>query len=266
MSHQIESLAKTIIFLKNYQRFSCSVRETTASVYLDVLKHSPDENTRKAMILRIMEEFMASSEDLTMWLSAVYERNNLPAKYRDIEEYLLDCRAGDQSVKDTLCKLSKIRTTGGLIRKLNFPPLTVLSSELKMPAATIEMTLEKILESIKATHSNRTTSRGALIRYHNKVKHGMMVSEENGLLIIKDIKFKDLHNGRHYRKYRTFTVEENLSKAKSTFNSIHALSQMIHLLASILLVDLSIKIQNRKRKLGKRQQEILERTLHYSNK
>lgn len=68
-------------FLKNYKEFACYIRYRTANVYFNQLVSSKDSKERRAMMLRIIEELTASTEDLSMWLIAVKERNNGDKRY-----------------------------------------------------------------------------------------------------------------------------------------------------------------------------------------
>lgn len=70
----------TIEFLKNYNNFAYKVRHQTAKTFLERLRQSSNEDERRVMMLKIVEELIASTEDLAMWYLAVKRRSNRPWK------------------------------------------------------------------------------------------------------------------------------------------------------------------------------------------
>jgi hypothetical protein len=88
----------TIKFLKNYRIFASQTRYQTAIVYLEELKRADKPNNQKLMMVGIIHELVASTEDLAMWLVAISNRNDGDKRYRDIWERLLNTfiKEGDQ--------------------------------------------------------------------------------------------------------------------------------------------------------------------------
>ena len=139
-------------------------------------------------MLRITEELMNSTEDLIMWLSAFRDRNNYESvakNPKDVWEYLLLCWASHDFVNKNLADFAKVSTVDEFVEKLNIS-LSVFSEFAKFDENEIRKLLEKLLETINGAYTNRTVSDGVLLRFQNKVKHGMMILDEGDKLYIRD--------------------------------------------------------------------------------
>lgn len=246
-------MANTITFLKNYKDFGFKVRITTAKTYLNTLQQNPDTEVKKIMMLRLIEELISSTEDLAMWLAAVEQRENPDKKRRDIWEYLLLCQANDAFVKDILKSVSRVKTGKGLLKKLSLPPLSELVEGGKMDEKSITALLDKLLETIKASNHNRTAANSLFIRFHNKVKHGMMVQSEANGLFIRDLSLGKGKSGRIIRRNRNMFLDFNEDRAKKIVGSIEAVGYAVKNLVTLLLLHYWYNLKTRKNKLSKKE-------------
>jgi len=203
-------MANTITFLKNHQRFAWKVRIVTAHTYLEKLVSTSDEQVKKVLILRITEELISSTEDLAMWIGATQTRSNPTKAYGDVWEYMLLGSATNRQIVEILKDIARVKTANGLIKKLHLAPIEKIASVANMSREDIQNILSKILEAVKASQSNRTVRRGVLLRFHNKVKHGMMVQDYGHELFIRDLMLGK--NGR--KKNRNLYLDLDTEKAE----------------------------------------------------
>lgn len=247
-------MANIITFLKNYKDFGFKIRLVTAQNYLKIIDISTDFTEQKIMMLRILEELISSTEDLTMWLAAISERNIVDKKYRDEWEYLLVTEATDDRIVKILRTHSRIKTGKGLLKRFKTPPFKRILSYLKTDEATLMSLVNKLLEAIKASLKNRTVSKKVLIRFHNKVKHGMVVQDYGNELFIRDLKPK-LSKKRLIRRNRNLIIPFDQERAKKMVRTIETNAYAIKTIIILLMADYSYQLETRKRKLGKRQKE-----------
>lgn len=255
-------MANTVTFLKNYKDFGFSVRLITAQTYLEKFSSSLDSKVKKSIMLRITEELIASTEDLTMWLSGTMERRKQSRKYRDIWEFLLQCEADDEDIVKILRQVARTRTSKGLIKKLQLPPLKEIITFLKTDEETFLKLVDKLLESIKASLQNRTAAKRVLVRFHNKVKHGMIVQDYGNELYIRDLRTKiNNHTNRITRKNRNLYLPIDEDRAKKMVGSIEANSYAIKTLVILLLCDFAYEIKAGKKRMTKNRRKFLEEIL-----
>src|SRR5438270_5440661 len=124
----------TVQILKNYLRFAKGARYRTAQLYLKEFETSDHLPTQKLMMVRIVVELIASTEDLAMWLVAIHERNKKNPSSKDIFVRVLNVfirengnkpkkKANLKEVKkpdpsEILQSFERIKTARGLLRKL----------------------------------------------------------------------------------------------------------------------------------------------------
>lgn len=246
-------MANTITFLKNYKDFGFKVRIITAQTFLNTLLESKDIEIKKIMMLRLVEELISSTEDLAMWLAAVEQRENSDKKRRDIWEYLMLCQANDVFVKNTLKSVSRVKTGKGLLKKLRLPPVDELAQAGKLDEKSITPLLDKLLETFKTAYHNRTAANNLFIRFHNKVKHGMMVQNETNGVFVRDLTIDTGKSGRIIRRNRNLYLDLNDEKAKKITGSIEATGYAIKNLVTLLLSHFWYQLKTRKRKLSKKE-------------
>lgn len=103
----------TISFLRSYKDFACHIRSKTVQVYLEKIHSSDDKRLQIGLMVRIVEELVNSTEDLSMWLLAIASRNDGNKKYRDIWERILsvDIKSDPKDVTyKTLVRFGKAKT------------------------------------------------------------------------------------------------------------------------------------------------------------
>ena len=113
-------MINTIQFLKNYDVFASQARYHTAKLYLNELKNNKElkPNNQKLMKLRIIEEFVSATEDLSLWLLIVSKRLD-KLKKLDIWERLLFAEATTEDAKIFLEGLGRLRTPNSILKKLD---------------------------------------------------------------------------------------------------------------------------------------------------
>jgi hypothetical protein len=256
----------TIKFLKNYRIFASQTRYQTAVVYLEELKRVDKPNNQKLMMVGIIHELVASTEDLAMWLVAISNRNDGDKRYRDIWERLLNTfiKDGDQSDTSKILKsFKRVRTPQGLLRKLDLPKVTALVDETKMTSKEILESLDALKGAIDVSIHNREVSNGVMVRTYNKIKHGMMVYlDPNDLqkLWIRDfqVKYAKSKNNkkRLVRKNREMSLGVNAQKAEAIVGTIKAISQAMEALIGLVLFDLEYRIKTGKLRMIKRNKKL----------
>src|SRR5579864_7783406 len=107
----------TFEFLKNYKDFANHIRYNTAYVLLNELKSTKNVELQKLLMLRIIEELIASTEDLAMWLVALHSRNDGDRKYRDEWERILALEITQEQSSKTLMSFKRLKTTKGFLKK-----------------------------------------------------------------------------------------------------------------------------------------------------
>jgi hypothetical protein len=259
-------MANTVTFLKNYIKFAWEVRLITAKIFITKFQQSNDDSEKKVMMLRIVEELISSTEDLAMWIAATEARQRPTKKYRDVWEYLLQIEATDDQIVHILNDAARARTANGLARKLNLAPLSQLTVAAKMSEQDLIGIITELLKAVKAARHNRTAARKLLLRFHNKVKHGMMVQDYNGELYVRDLRTKiNKSTNRITRKNRNVYLALDFERAKKMVGTIEANCYAVRGLASLLMYDFINQLINRKRKkLTDKQKRFWEEALNSS--
>src|SRR3989344_430275 len=166
--------------LKNYKDFANHIRYNTADTLLAQLKETTNPELRKTLMLRIVEEVVASTEDLGMWLLALHKRNDGDKRFRDEWERLLMLEITQQQSLDILLSYRRIKTVKGFLKKMDFPSLNQLATKLSSDEQKIIDAVDAIKKTIKAAIGTRLDKSGRVVRAHNKMKHGMMVYSDLG--------------------------------------------------------------------------------------
>lgn len=257
-------MATAITFLKNYQKFGCKIRIITARTYYEKYLSTLDEQEKKIMFLRLYEENIASSEDLLYWTTALLLRNNYPSGCRDVWEFLL--KAGlrpltHEYLIGKMQKLAKVKKGKTLLKKFDLGDLDKFSSFGKMDTQISEKLLNELLKVMKVCLKNRKIKREILLRGHNKIKHGMMVLEEQSKLYIRDFSYKVRNTiVRRYNRNLILRIDDN--KAKGMLGTISANCSAINILVTLFLFYYAEVIESlRGKKLTKKEKAFLEQSL-----
>jgi hypothetical protein len=244
-------MANTITYLKNHQRFAWKVRIITANTYLEKLMRTIDDEEKKVMVLRITEELISSTEDLAMWIGAIQTCGNPTKVYKDIWEYMLLGRATNKQIVDILKDTARARTPNGLIKKLKLAPIEKIAISANMSKEDIKAILSNVLAAVKASQSNRTVRRGVLLRFHNKVKHGMLVQDYGHELYIRDLMLGK--NGR--KKNRNLYLDLDIEKSRKMFGTIEANGYAIKSIISLIFYAIIEQIKSKNKKMTKKQKK-----------
>lgn len=254
-------MATTITFLKNYQTFAFRVRMDTSKIYLEKMLASDDPQIKKVMMLRITEELISSTEDLTMWLAAMLERSRFSSRIADVWEYLLQLQATDEQTLALLKSLTRIRTGNGLYRRFTLPPIEKIAEFTKTGVETIMPFFDNLLKAIKSSYRNRTVSKKILLRFHNKVKHGMVIQDYGSGLFIRD--FKPRRKGARKSNRNIFLPLDEV-KAKKMVGTIEVNSVAVKFLVILFMTDYGYMMEQRKssgKKLSKKELLFLQESL-----
>jgi hypothetical protein len=240
----------TVQILKNYLRFASGARYRTAQIYLKELETSDHLPTQKLMMARIVQEVIASTEDLAMWLVAIHERNAKNPRYKDIMQKILTVKQDRDNTK-ILKGFKRIKTADGLLKKLNLPSVNVIAKEKKSTENEIGDGILILKNAIDKSLYNREVSDGVLLRFYNKIKHGMMIfhdPSDASSIWIHDYwsgysNSKKSKRKRIVRKNRDVFLKVDIAKAKIFVGTIKAFSQAIQELIRLALFDLEYQIK-----------------------
>ena len=243
-------MINTIQFLKNYDVFASQARYHTAKLYLNELKNNKElkPNNQKLMKLRIIEEFVSATEDLSLWLLIVSKRLD-KLKKLDIWERLLFAEATTEDAKIFLEGLGRLRTPNSILKKLDIISSKILSKQLSVSEKELDESLQYIMKAIKVTIQNRKVSKGVLVRAHNKIKHGMAVyldGKDINNLLIRDLRIVG-KTGSKRKKNRYFEINFNVDRAEKLIGSILAISHAIRALIYLVQADFRYRISSNKR-------------------
>jgi len=239
-------MINTVQFLKNYDVFASQARYYTAQLFLDELKNNAElkPNNIKLMKLRIIEEFISATEDLALWLLTVNRR--VASTKLDIWDQLLLAEATPEDAVLFLQSLGRLKSHDSILNRLNLISSSRLRKQLGLNEKEIEESLEYIIKSIKSTIFNRRINNGALLRTHNKIKHGMVVyldAKNIDKLLIKDLKMVGQRNKKR-RRYRYFEINFDLNRAEKLVGNIQTISHAIRGLIYLVQADFRYRIIN----------------------
>jgi len=101
-----------------------------------------------------------------------------------------------------------------------------------------------------------------LLKFHNKIKHGMVVQDYGNELYIREIEANHPKKGKRlYRRNRNLYIPFDVDKAKSMVGTVEANAYAVKTLVILLMADITYKLETKKRKLGKRQRIFWEESL-----
>lgn len=252
-----------IQLLKNLKIFALQARYQTSLVYWEELqKEDLKHNNRKLMMLKILEEFVSSTEDLAMWLIAISKHND-SGKFglldqllmADVPTKLKTSKKNKNKHRDEVVTIlqgfNRVWTPNGLLKKLNLVSTVKLSNVSNLTEKELQELLSTVLITIKLTIEHRRKSEAILVRFHNKVKHGMTVFLDpeniNKLLII------DVQKNKHKR---IMDLSVNIEKAELALKNIDSIAKTISILVELRLLDYKYRI-NHDKKLSKRRKQTL---------
>ncbi len=247
-------------FFKNYKEFACYIRYKTANVLCNQLENSRDLNEQRALMLRIVEELAAQTDDLSMWLQAIMQRNDGDKKYRDEWERLLSIRTNHSDSKKVIDSFRRVRSLGGFLRKLDFPPISQIAKIHSTNEILMKEGVDTVWRSVRDAIEQRIVKSRILELVQNKIKHGMMVytdTNENKIWI-RIFKVNCEGTGRKKRLSRlnrNVEIPIDEPKAKSMVGTIKAYGQAIEALINLLLIDYKYKILSKKIRLKRENRE-----------
>lgn len=223
-------------FLKNYKDFACRVRYITSNTLLSQLKVSTNPEEQKALMLRIVEDLVTSTEDLAMWLVTIHARNDGNRRYQNEWERLLMLEITQEQSRKILLSYKRIKTVKGFLKKLDFPTIYQLRVKLGQNEQVIIDAVEAIRFTIETAVKTREDGARIVERFHNKVKHGMMVYSDVGSNTswVRDFSAKIIRSsGRISRHNRNFDIPIDIDKAERIVGTIKANAQGIGLIMEI---------------------------------
>lgn len=252
-----------IQLLKNLKIFALQARYQTSLVYWEELqKEDLKHNNRKLMMLKILEEFVSSTEDLAMWLIAISKHND-SGKFglldqllmADVPTKLKTSKKNKNKHRDEVVKIlqgfNRVSTPNGLLRKLHLVSIDKLTSASDLTGSEFDQLLNTVLRTIKLTIQHRRENSSLLVRFHNKVKHGMTVfldPENINKLLIIDV--------QKNKQKRIMDLSVNIEKAELALKNIDSIAKTISILVELRLLDYKYRI-NHDKKLSKRRKQTL---------
>lgn len=245
-------------FFSNYKKFANHIRFNTSEVILAQLKGTKDIELQKTLMLRIVEELVASTEDLAMWLITLHDRNDGDSRFRDEWERILVLEISQDKPSKILLSFKRLKTTNGFLKKMDFPNLDQLSTRLKSDKRLVINAVDTILATISSAINTRSDNDGIVVRFHNKMKHGMMIYSNisNATSWIRDFSVKKLERSKRLsRKDRSFDIPVDIKKAERIVGTIKANSYGIEALINLLLIDYEYRFITRKIRVRKNNRE-----------
>lgn len=234
-------------FFKNYKDFACKARSKTAEILFRELESSSDNELKKLLMLRIVEDLVSSTEDLAMWLIAIHARNDKDRKFRDEWERLLSIEINQEQSRKVLQEYARLKTVKGFLKKMDFPTVNQLVKKLGTEEKIVADAVEAIRFTIETAVITRADGLRIVERFQNKIKHGMMVySDPNGNSSwVRDFSVKLAGRSRRVsRKNRIFDIPIDIDKAERIVGTIVANSQGIEALINLLLIDYEYRIKS----------------------
>ena len=216
-------------------------------------------------MLRIIEELVASTEDLAMWLIALHNRNEPDSLFRDEWERLLMLEINSNKSSKILLSFRRLKTTDGFLKKMNFPSLHLLSLRLSRDKKLVVDAVDRVLATIHSAILTRSDKNEIVVRFHNKIKHGMMVysnfGDSNSWIRDFFVKRSGISK-RLSRKDRSYNIPEDEAKAERIVGTIKANSYGIESLINLLLIDYEYKFMTKKIKVRKENREKYLKEIH----
>lgn len=259
-------MATVITFLRNYQHFGHKVRAVTAKILYQAYFQNNNDETRKIMFLRLFEENIASAEDLLHWFAALVLREKYPPKLDTTWEFLLSAGINSLNAKFLITETKKtlnVRSGIGLFKKLDIGTLEELESFVKMDKITLTQLLNELLKILKVCIRNRTVMNALLLRAQNKIKHGMVVTDDGNRIYLRDFRVIRTRNGKRIRKNKNLDLRIDDTRAKGFLDTIEANSASVNLIVTLLMFyqgKMIMKLKEKK-KLTKTEQQFLVQSL-----
>ena len=212
------------------------------------------------MMLRIIEELTASTEDLSMWLLAVMQRNDGDKRYRDEWERLLKIEIGSDESRKVIDKFMRLRTLGGFLEKLDFPSVRQITKHLSSSEHLVTEGIRTVKFSIDSAVKQRKDRSQITGLVQNKIKHGMMVyadpDPDKTWLRIFNVRYAGKGKKKRIsRQNRNIEIPIDVDKAERMVGTIKAYAQAIEALINLLLIDYKYKILSRKIKMKRKNRE-----------
>lgn len=172
----------TMTFLNNYVDFAAHVRGEVVMALLEQAKKESNYRKRESLIIKIVDEMAAESEDLAFWLLAHRRKDDDVdvhglGRSVDVRTEILLTQLSDDDVNQTLDDFSRCADVDQLSDLLVLPPLNELAEMMNDEPDKLREKLETLRGVIKTNIENRRNSNGAIVRFHNKVKHGLIVEQ-----------------------------------------------------------------------------------------
>lgn len=224
-------MSKTLS-LTSYLKFSNNIRYVSAKVMFDTIKSISENKATKEiplihksinnfeikdiLKLKIIDEFIASTEDFTMWLLALKNWKSLlkESSGLNFETFLLQSgvtKKSREQMNETLETFSKIEAVDEFISVLDMPSLKEFTLITKSDIKRIHDTLERILKIAKFVYFIRKESGLTYLTLHNRIKHGLVISRNgefkkieivmNGEIKTKTFNFNFKVNDKKIEKY-----------------------------------------------------------------
>ena len=229
----------------DYIKFANAIRYTTAKALLDTIESSSsaklfnkskyysaivsDIDVKKILSLKIVDEFIASTEDFSMWFMALKNWKTLFKHGESIElefeTYLLQngvTKKSRNETKQTIDEIAKLNSIEELATALNLPPIIELVAITKVKDGTIEKELSRILKGVKLIHTVRNKYADIFLTLHNRMKHGLVINKDGEFKKIDYISSESIDT-----KILQFDLNINFENINSYVKRIHFMSHTI---------------------------------------
>jgi hypothetical protein len=169
MAPTLAELQFDATFLKGYLGLPVRSRRIAVEHWAKVFTESGDDLLRKTALIKVYEDFVASTEDLGMIYFALTELGDAPADViQHCDKFFV--KEHEDAWNEELARIPEGRH---LLSKL------IREEDLPLPSdpnrKVIERALLKLTNALRAAAATRVIGERSLVRGWNKIKHGMLI-------------------------------------------------------------------------------------------
>jgi len=178
----LAALQEDVVFLKNYLALPLRTRYIAARHWAGVVKNSADSLERKTGMVKIYEDYVATTEDIGFFYFALKLLGRFP---RGIREHCLTFNLTPEREQEWERDLAAIPSGDHFLSGLDVPTLDELSqiSEIALDRPVMVSVLRKTTNFLTASAAARRIGERLLVQAYNKIKHGMMIGEDGDALV-----------------------------------------------------------------------------------
>jgi hypothetical protein len=221
----LEVLQADVQFLKGYLGLPCKLRRISAEHWAEAFRASTDDLLRKTALVKVYEDFIASTEDLAMFYFALKTLGLAP---RGVMSYCDRFRVTGH--EEEWNQMLAAIPAGGHFLEGYFPEV---DDPLAAPVdrQVINRVFRKLTNALKGAAASRLEGQRLLVEGANKVKHGMLI-QDAGDTVILDVT-RAPHSGIPVTdEYVEMLRDAIVAMRQATAVIVSAIIQRMHLAAA----------------------------------